>query len=52
MPGESTHLQIIPAANHPKYKKIAVTDIREKSVDFFSTTTWEFTLAPTIILHT
>ena len=34
MVGKSTRLQVIPQQKHPKHSKFAVTDIREKPVDF------------------
>ena len=41
-----------PAAKNPKHNKLAVTDIREKPVDFFNNTARASTLAPAIILRT
>ena len=36
MLGKITHLQVTyPAAKHPKHNKFAITDMREKPVDFF-----------------
>ena len=40
------------AAKHPKYNKTAVTDMREKSVNFFNGTAWLSTLALEITLLT
>ena len=39
-----------PAAKHPKQNKLAVTDIRDKSVDCVHDTARALTLAPAIIL--
>ena len=38
-----------PAAKHPKHSQLAVTDIREKPVDFFNNTARASTLALAII---
>ena len=35
MVGKSTHLQVIPAAKHPKHSKFAIADIREKTSELF-----------------
>ena len=40
------------AKKHPKHNKLAVTDIREKLVDFFNDTVQASTFAPAIILLT
>ena len=40
-----------PAAKHPKHRKLAVTDIPEKSVEFFNDTAQASTLSPAIILQ-
>ena len=52
MPRKSTNLQVNPVAKHPKYNKLAVTDIPEKPVDFFNDTAWVPNLALAIILQT
>ena len=41
-----------PAAKHSKHNKLAVTDILEKTVDFFNDTARAPTLAPAMILPT
>ena len=45
MPGKCTHFTIYPAAKHPKHNKLAITDIREKPVDFFNDTARASTFA-------
>ena len=51
MPGKST-LYMLSHGEAPKNNKLAVTDIREKPVDFFTDTARAFTLAPAIVLRT
>ena len=41
-----------PAAKHPKHSKFAITDIREKPVNFFYCSAWASTLASATILLT
>ena len=41
-----------PTAKHPKHSKFAITDIREKLVNFFYCLTRASTLAPAITLLT
>ena len=40
------------AAKYPKHNKLAVTDIREKLVEFYNDTVWASTLALARILQT
>ena len=50
MVGKSTYFAGYPAVKHPKYSKFAITDIREKPVNFFYCLTRASTLISTTIL--
>ena len=49
MVGKSTQLQVI-SQQSTQHSKLAVTDIRQKPVDFFNNTAWASPLALAIIL--
>ena len=48
MVGKSTRLKGYPAAKHPKHSKFAISDIREKPVNFFYCSTRASTLVSAI----
>ena len=51
--GRKKHLLTgYPAAKHPKHSNFAITDMREKPVNFFCCSTWVSTLVSTITLLT
>ena len=52
MPEKNHPFASYPAAKNPKHNKLAVTDIRQKPVNFFNGTAQDSQLAPAIILLT
>ena len=52
MPKQKAQIIIMPCRKAPKAQQIAVTDMREKPVNFFNGTPQALTLAPAITLLT